>query len=1214
MRTLHKLTHRPLALMALFVGLGVLGWQLPSLGAAVLAYSSSAVKAARATISSTPTASQPVRTSAHASVATATAPAAVAQSSISQQLEAARAAYDAAVAAARASNTKENNRAVEVARAEVNRLSALRVNEIKGIINSASQNQSNAAARTDSGTAAAVPNYAALVAEMRELGGFDPIVNAPAPNTIAETEPNNTSATANTLNVSQLAIATGAVSSVGDLDFYKFTAPANSKVWIYVDTGGTLVAGTRDSFVDLVNTDGSTVIEGDDDDGTSNGGDGTVETGLGSAIAGRTLTTAGTYFVRVRGFGVFPGEEVVNPYRVFVVVTTAATTTLTETEPNDTGATGNAFLTTAQTTAIMNGTVANGAVDFYTVTVNANDTLYVNLDGDPERDGTGTDVALALRNAAGATPSLVNSDSINAGSVDDPPAEDFSFTFATGGTYTLRVAGFGGQGTYSLMGTVVAPAQVCPPTPITSNLGVAGGNFPKTSGSLTQRLNRDGVVSSCGVARTQNAPIVATRTFDKYSITNTGAAPACVFISLTVNETAASNYQVGAFTALNPADLTSGWLGDSGLSSGIPPTVQSFSVNVPAGSNLDVVVFNANATGDGNSYSLTILGFPTCPPPPPCGITCPANVTANVAAGTCAAAVTFATPTTTGVCASGVTCTPASGSSFPKGVTTVTCTGASLGGQAAGTCSFTVTVVDNEPPTLVCPPNQFAATATGAAVPVAYPAPTATDNCPGVGAVTCVPASGSSFPQGVTTVTCTVTDAVNLTSTCAFTVTVNRLNVGALSDPLACTGPGNVVNGFFTVTNTGAVTQNVAATVSTANPPNNLLALPGTCVVTPAAAGTCTVVNNNTITFTGSLAAAASATVSYKLQVNEGAPSGTPVSTTVTASFNGGPNVTASASITPNCPPPGPGAPILTQNGERLVVSDQRPGSVLIYPIYTSDASGGTTQNARISITNTSMTLTGFVHLFFVDGATCSVSDAFLCLTANQTATFLTSDLDPGTTGYLVAIATNANGCPTNFNYLIGDAFVKFSSGHQANLAAEAIAAISGSGFFATCDGTQPTATLRFNGADYGWAPYTLAADSVASTADGNNTLLIIDRIGGDLQTGPSRLGPIFGVLYDDTELSYSFNLPTNNLCQFRGTLSDSLPRTTPRFSQVIPAGRTGWMKFAGTSDFGIVGAIINLNSNSASSSNAFNGGHNLHKLTFSNTMTYTIPVFPPTC
>src|SRR5262249_29934285 len=106
--------------------------------------------------------------------------------------------------------------------------------------------------------------------------------------------------------------------------------------------------------------------------------------------------------------------------------------------------------------------------------------------------------------------------------------------------------------------------------------------------------------------------------------------------------------------------------------------------------------------------------------------------------------------------------------------------------------------------------------------------------------------------------------------------------------------------------------------------------------------------------------------------------------------------------------------------------SDQKAASLLFYNTFTSSATTSTTQITRINITNTFPTAEVAVHLFFVDGTTCSVADSFLCLTGNQTASFLASDVDPGISGYIVAIATNFNGQPIRFNFLIGDEYVKF--------------------------------------------------------------------------------------------------------------------------------------------------------------------------------------------
>ncbi|MBP6820786.1 MAG: DUF11 domain-containing protein [Acidobacteria bacterium] len=306
--------------------------------------------------------------------------------------------------------------------------------------------------------------------------------------------------------------------------------------------------------------------------------------------------------------------------------------------------------------------------------------------------------------------------------------------------------------------------------------------------------------------------------------------------------------------------------------------------------------------------------------------------------------------------------------------------------------------------------------------------------------------------------------------------------------------------------------------------------------------------------------------------------------------------------------------------------SDDKPGSILFYGIYTSAAASNDPQNnARISLTNTNPQLGVAVHLFFVDGATCSVADAFVCLTANQTASFLMSDIDPGITGYIVAIAVdgppgtadgNNTGCPISFNYLIGSAFVKMtmSPRREAELAAESCASEFGSPV-PGCNPNSSTAVINFNGIPgqgYNKLPRVLAASGIPARADGNSTLLVINRIGGNLGTGAATLGTLFGILYDDAENSASFQISGG--CQVRGELTNNFPRTTPRFENFIPAGRTGWLKIWSQSDIGIIGAMLTQNRNANAVSNAFDGGRNLHTLTLSSSVSLTIPVFPPSC
>lgn len=115
-----------------------------------------------------------------------------------------------------------------------------------------------------------------------------------------------------------------------------------------------------------------------------------------------------------------------------------------------------------------------------------------------------------------------------------------------------------------------------------------------------------------------------------------------------------------------------------------------------------------------------------------------------------------------------VSCSPASGSGFPLGTTTVNCTATNTVGSTTG--SFNVTVLDRTPPTLTLADVTAEATsAAGAMVP--YVA-TATDLVDGDVTPSCTPISGSTFPLGSTTVQCTATDAHGNTSEGSFTVTV----------------------------------------------------------------------------------------------------------------------------------------------------------------------------------------------------------------------------------------------------------------------------------------------------------------------------------------------------------------------------------------------------------------------------------------------------------
>jgi 6-phosphogluconolactonase (cycloisomerase 2 family) len=211
-------------------------------------------------------------------------------------------------------------------------------------------------------------------------------------------------------------------------------------------------------------------------------------------------------------------------------------------------------------------------------------------------------------------------------------------------------------------------------------------------------------------------------------------------------------------------------------------TVTSFSI---AGNGALTLVgnFAAGQLDDSEIFSLAVFPAKSCSA---CQLTCPANITVSNDPSQCGAVVTYPAPTTSGACGT-IVCSPASSSFFPVGTTTVKCKSNNNAGPEM--CTFTVTVNDTESPVIMCPGNVNGAAA--ASCPIATGAPvsftvTATDNC-GTPALVCSPPSGSTFPVGTTTVTCTATDASGNASQCSFTVSAFSF---CLQDE---SNPGNVV-------------------------------------------------------------------------------------------------------------------------------------------------------------------------------------------------------------------------------------------------------------------------------------------------------------------------------------------------------------------------------------------------------------------------------------
>src|SRR6185369_16303030 len=81
---------------------------------------------------------------------------------------------------------------------------------------------------------------------------------------------------------------------------------------------------------------------------------------------------------------------------------------------------------------------------------------------------------------------------------------------------------------------------------------------------------------------------------------------------------------------------------------------------------------------------------------------------------------------------------------------------------------------DTTPPQITCPGNETQPVDLGKCTAAVTINPTISDDC-SVSAV-CSPPSGSAFPIGTTTDTCTATDQAGLTNNCSFSVTVTAGN------------------------------------------------------------------------------------------------------------------------------------------------------------------------------------------------------------------------------------------------------------------------------------------------------------------------------------------------------------------------------------------------------------------------------------------------------
>src|SRR3989454_9021545 len=126
-------------------------------------------------------------------------------------------------------------------------------------------------------------------------------------------------------------------------------------------------------------------------------------------------------------------------------------------------------------------------------------------------------------------------------------------------------------------------------------------------------------------------------------------------------------------------------------------------------------------------------------------------------------------------------CSPASGSTFALGPTTVSCTATDSSGNSASG-SFTVTVRDTTPPVVTVPASMIVEATSPIGAILTFHV-TSTDLVDPSPTVSCSPPSGSTFALGPTTVSCTATDSSGNSASGSFAVTVRDTTPPALTLP-----------------------------------------------------------------------------------------------------------------------------------------------------------------------------------------------------------------------------------------------------------------------------------------------------------------------------------------------------------------------------------------------------------------------------------------------
>ena len=443
------------------------------------------------------------------------------------------------------------------------------------------------------------------------------------------------------------------------------------------------------------------------------------------------------------------------------------------------GAVGTAFLELGTVTAIENPGDANGAI-------NAGDgaSLVVGLRN--VGGGAAANIAATLTTSSPeitltqpASSGYANLPAVSGGANNSAP---LLFTVASSApcpgsaAFALSVTYDGGSASFPFslpLGTrtITINSTLDAIAPVSTSL------FSGVTGTQIGRLNRLSPPSSCGTAKPFPglAATTGTRAFDAYTFNSCATSvPSCVTVTMTNSALGANPalFDAAYIPSFNPASLPLGYAGDPAASQVAGGPI-SFSFDLPGGGTPFAVEVNEvnPGLGVGANYSLSVSGA--------CFGTCSANqvpvaraksVTAFAGAVSCIAPASV-DDGSFDPDGDALTITQSPAGPYALGTTPVLLTVVDPRG-ATSQATGSVTVVDNTPPSIICPAPINVPAAPGTCSAAVAFAPAATDTCSAPASIVSTPSSGSIFAVGTTTVQSTATDGALNSASCAFPVTV----------------------------------------------------------------------------------------------------------------------------------------------------------------------------------------------------------------------------------------------------------------------------------------------------------------------------------------------------------------------------------------------------------------------------------------------------------